>query len=131
VIAVPAVHLSDRPGPAIALALGAAAFTASFVGFAYVGASVAMLALLFALAGVGIGVAETAQSAAVAHDAPPDLRGSAFGLVAAVQAFANLLVSLVAGALWHAVSPKAAFLYLAGWSTFAAIAFAVSMRARG
>jgi MFS family permease len=89
------------------------------------------LVLLFALGGVGIGLGETAQSAAVAHYAPPDLRGSAFGLVAAVQAFANLLASLVAGALWHAVSPKAAFLYLAGWSTFAAIAFAVSMRARG
>jgi sugar phosphate permease len=90
-----------------------------------------LLALLFVLAGLGIGVGETAESAAVAAFAPVDLRGSAFGLVAAVQAFANLAASAVAGVLWKAVSPEAAFLYLAGWSVVAVIAFAASMRARG
>jgi hypothetical protein len=76
-------------------------------------------------------VGETAESAAVAGFAPLDVRGSAFGLVAAVQAFANLAASAVAGLLWKAVSPEAAFLYLAGWSILAAIAFAASMRGRG
>jgi hypothetical protein len=68
----------------------------------------------------------------VAGFAPIDLRGSAFGLVAAIQAFANLAASVVAGALWNAFSPTVAFLYLAAWSALAAIAFAyVASRARG
>jgi MFS family permease len=130
-IAVPAGHLSDRRGAAIVLVLASTMFAAAFAGFAFAGASVALLAVLFALAGFGIGVGETAQSAAVAAFAPVDLRGSAFGLVAAVQAFANLAASAVAGVLWRVISPEAAFLYLAGWSTLAAIAFAVCMRGRG
>jgi MFS family permease len=129
-IAVPAGHLTDRRGATVVLLLGAVMFTAAFAGFAVAGASIPLLALLFALAGLGIGVGETAESAAVAANAPVELRGSAFGLVAAVQAFANLAASAVAGVLWKAVSPEAAFLYLAGWSTLAVIAFAVSMRAR-
>jgi hypothetical protein len=38
-------------------------------------------------AGVGIGCVETAEHAAVAALAPLELRGSAFGLLAAVQSF--------------------------------------------
>jgi hypothetical protein len=59
----------------------------------------------------------------VASFAPAGLRGSAFGLVAAVQAFANLAASAVAGLLWTLVSPEAAFLYLAAWSLAALVAF--------
>jgi MFS family permease len=127
-IAVPAGHLTDRRGATIVLGGGAVMFVAAFTGFAFAGASIPLLALLFVLAGLGIGVGETAESAAVAAFAPAELRGSAFGLVAAVQAFANLAASAVAGVLWRTVSPEAAFLYLAGWSTLAAIAFAVAMR---
>jgi MFS family permease len=129
-IAVPAGHLTDRRGATIVLFLAAVMFTAAFAGFAFAGASIPLLAFLFVLAGIGIGVGETAESAAVAALAPIEIRGSAFGLVAAVQAFANLAASAVAGVLWKAVSPEAAFLYLAGWSILAAVAFAVSMRAR-
>jgi MFS family permease len=127
-IAVPAGHLADRRGATIVLVLASGAFTGAFAGFAFAGASVALLAFLFVVAGLGIGLGETAQSAAVAAFAPPDLRGSAFGVVAAAQAFANLAASVVAGVLWKAVSPTAAFLYLAGWSILAATVFAASMR---
>jgi MFS family permease len=122
-IAIPAGQLSDRRGSTIVLVIGAGAFTAAFAGFAFAGASVPLLAFLFVVAGVGIGVGETAQSAAVAAFAPVELRGSAFGLVAAVQAFANIAASAIAGVLWKAVSPEAAFLYLGAWSAVAAIAF--------
>jgi MFS family permease len=127
-IAVPAGHLTDRRGATIVLAIAALLFAGAFGGFAFAGASVPLLAALFVLAGLGIGVGETAESAAVAALAPTELRGSTFGLVATVQAFANLAASAIAGVLWKAVSPEAAFLYLAGWSILAASAFAASMR---
>jgi MFS family permease len=130
-VAVPAGQLTDRRGATVVLAAGAAAFAAAFAGFAFAGPSVPLLVLLFALAGAGIGVGETAQSAAVAAHSPPEVRGSAFGLVATVQAFANLAASAVAGLLWRAVSPEAAFLYLAAWSAVALAVFgAVAVRGR-
>ncbi|HEY4347140.1 MAG TPA: MFS transporter [Gaiellaceae bacterium] len=127
VIAVPGGHLVDRRGPVIVLVLGATAFVASFAGFAFAGGGdILVLALLFAAGGVGIGLAETAQSAAVAAYSPPELRGSAFGLVAAMQALANFASSAAWGVIYTAISPRAAFLYLAGWSAVAAVAFAAS-----
>jgi MFS family permease len=125
-IAIPAGHLTDRRGSVLVLTLGSAAFACAFAGFAVVGASVAGLAVLFLVAGLGFGVGETAQSAAVASFAPEPLRGSAFGLVSAIQAFANLAASAIAGALWTLVSPEAAFLYLAAWSAVALGAFLVT-----
>lgn len=62
---------------------------------------------------MGIGCGETAESAAVAALAPASLRDSAFGLLATAQAGANLAASAVAGIPWTAVSPAAAFLFLA------------------
>ena len=81
-----------------------------------------MFALLFAGAGVGIGLTETAEHAAVATLAPENLRGSAFGALAAVQSFGNLAASAVAGALWTLVSPRAAFLYIGAWMLVSAVA---------
>lgn len=119
---VPAGHTTDRRGATGVLVVGALAVLAAYVGFALAGTSVALLAVLFALAGIGKGAVETAQSAAVALLAPPDLLGSAFGALAAVQSFANLAASALAGALWTLVSPRVAFLYLAGWAAVSAVA---------
>ncbi len=127
-VAVPGGHLIDRRGSLLVLVLGSAAFAGSFAGFAFAGSSIALLALLFAAGGVGIGLGEAAQSAAVAAYAPVDLRGSAFGLVAAVQALANFAASVIWGVLYTAVSPKTAFLYLAGWSMVALAVFAARGR---
>jgi hypothetical protein len=38
--------------------------------------------------------------------APVELRGSAFGLLAAVQSFGNLAASAIAGLLWTLASPR-------------------------
>ena len=105
-------HLADRRGSPLALALGVAAFAAAYAGLALGGPAVALLGLLFVVAGVGIGLVETAEHAAVAALAPERLRGSAFGLLAATQSLGNLASSAVAGAIWTLVSPRAAFLYL-------------------
>jgi MFS family permease len=115
---IPAGHLADRlgpRGPVKVLAGGVAAFAASFALFAVGSAAAWVLTVPFALAGIGIGAAETAESAAVAALAPPEIRGSAFGLLATVQALGNLAASAIAGILWTTLSPAAAFSYLAAW----------------
>ena len=80
-----------------------------------------MLVVASALAGAGIGCAETAEHAAVAAFAPNELRGSAFGLLATVQAIGNLAASAVAGLLYTVATPTVAFTYLAGWMLIALV----------
>ncbi len=108
-------RLGDRRGMMGVFALGVGAFVIGYGGLALSGASIALIALFFAFAGVGIGFAETAEAASVAGLAPNELVGSAFGLLAAVQSFGNFAASAVAGGLWTLVSPRAAFIYLAAW----------------
>ncbi len=69
--------------------------------------------MCFGLAGVGIGCVETAEHAAVATLAPDEVRGSAFGVLAAVQSFGNVVASVVAGLLYTTSSPAVAFAYAA------------------
>ncbi len=125
---LPAGHVTDRRGANTVLVAGAAAFLAAYLGFSLTGSSLAPLALLFAAAGVGIGLVETAESAAVATLAQPELLGSAFGALAAIQSFGNLAASVVAGALWTLASPRVAFLYLAGWMAVSATALVAARR---
>lgn len=105
----------DRWGPRPVFAGAAAAYVLGYLGFAVGGATPAAIAISFALAGAGIGFAETAQSALVARLLPDAVRGSGFGTLGAVQAGGALLASAVAGILYTAASPAAAFGYAAGW----------------
>lgn len=120
---VPAGHVSDRSTPRVVLAGGVVAFLLSYSVFAVAGPSVLVLLLGFVLAGIGIGCVETAEHFAVAV-APAEIRGSAFGLLAAVQSFGSLAASVVAGLIWTLVSPSAAFVYLAAWMLVATVGFA-------
>ncbi len=110
---IPAGHAGDAFGKRRVLGLGILFFLAAYLLLALTGASVGLLALGFVLAGAGIGCVETSENAAVASFADPEIRGSAFGLLAAVQSAGNLVASAVAGVLWTAVSPRAAFLTIA------------------
>jgi MFS family permease len=112
---IPAGRLGDRRGPVLVLILGVGLFGLAYAGFATGGTSVVALAPWFLAGGIAIGCVETAEHAAVAALAPIGLRGSAFGLLAAVQSFGNLAASAVAGLLWTAVSPQVAFGYLVVW----------------
>ncbi|MCX4964214.1 MFS transporter [Streptomyces sp. NBC_00654] len=130
-VAIPAGRLPDRlgrRGPVIVLAGGVASFAVSYSLFVVDAAAVAFLAVPFILAGIGIGAVETAQHAAVAALAPEDLRGSAFGMLAAVQSFGNLAASTLAGILWTVLSPAAAFAYLTAWMLLALVGLMVSSR---
>jgi MFS family permease len=112
---VPAGHGSDRMSPNLVLAAGVFTFLLAYSTFAATGASVPILLLGFVLAGVGIGCVEPAEHAAVAVRAPAHVRGSAFGVLAAVQSFGNVAASGIAGIIWTAISPGAAFVYIGAW----------------
>lgn len=124
VASVPAGRLADRVGAVGVLAGGVGLFLAAYVGLAVTGASVVVLAGCFVAAGVAIGCVETAEHTAVAGAAPEGLRGSAFGLLAAIQSVGNLAASTMAGLLWTLASPRVAFAYLAGWMLLALLGLA-------
>lgn len=121
---IPGGRLGDRRGAVPVLALGVLCFGGAYAGLALTGTGIAPIAACFVLAGIAIGLAETAEHAAVAAFAPAGLRGSAFGALAAIQSLGNFAASAAAGLLWTAVSPRAAFLYLAAWMVVALAALA-------
>ena len=129
VVSVPAGRWGDRVNPTVVLAAGSALFAAGYLWFAAGSRHPLLLAPAFILAGLGIGCAETAEHTAVATLAPADIRGSAFGVLAATQAGGNLLASVVAGVIWTAISPRAAFVFLAA-AMAAAVPLIVASRPR-
>jgi MFS family permease len=123
---IPGGRLGDRRGTLLVLLLGVVCFGGAYLGLALTGASTALLAVFFVLAGIAIGFVETGEHAAVAALAPVDVRGSAFGVLAAIQSFGNFAASAVAGLLWTAISPRVAFLYLTAWMCVSVAAFATT-----
>lgn len=127
IASMPAGRFSDLHGPISMLTASATLFAVAFVMFAL--GNFPMLVAGFVLGGVAIGCAETAQHAAVATLAESSLRGSAFGLLAAVQSLGNFAASAVAGLLWSAASPMLAFGYLATCMLVGAVTTHFSSRA--
>ncbi len=129
IASIPAGRIADRLGAPRVLSAGVACFLLAYAGFAATGASIAILAVCFVAAGIAIGCVETAEHSAVAALAPTGLRGSAFGLLAAVQSFGNLVASAVAGVLWTVVSPAAALSFAAALMAIALVCIARGTRA--
>ncbi|HEY3410676.1 MAG TPA: hypothetical protein VGK53_21110, partial [Propionicimonas sp.] len=98
----------------LVFALGAAAYLVAYGAFS-LGGSLVMLIGGFALAGVGIGLAETAESTVVAIRLPAELRSNAFGLLGLTQSMGDIGATVVAGLLWAAFSAQVAFVYAAAW----------------
>ena len=131
VVSVPGGRHGDRRGMVRVFAVGVGCFALAYAGFAMDTSSIVLLGGAFAVAGVGIGLVETAEHAAVATLAPETIRGSAFGLLAAVQSFGNLAASAVVGVIYTAVSPEAAFGYAAVVMVIALGAILVTSRSGG
>jgi MFS family permease len=108
-------QLADRISPRLVFAAGAAVYVAAYGIFAADAHAWPILLLGFALAGVGIGFAETAESTVVALTLPDRLRGNGFGVLGLVQSLGDLGSSVVVGVLWATVSPTVAFGYAAAW----------------
>lgn len=94
---------------------GAAVYVAGYAVFAWNQHAWPVLLAGFLLAGIGIGLAETAESTVVAHALPDHLRGNGFGVLGLVQSVGDLGSTLVAGLLWALISPTVAFGYVAAW----------------
>jgi MFS family permease len=112
----------DRAGPRMVFATGAAVYVIAYLVFAAGSHSAIVVALGFALAGAGIGLAEPTQSAVVSQLLPDRLRGSGFGVLGAVRATGDVVATVVAGVLYTVASPTVAFGYAAAWMAIAIIA---------
>jgi MFS family permease len=126
VTAYPAGRLADRMAPRTLLAAGIAALVAADIVLA-LAPNVATLAAGIALWGLHMGLTQGLLAAMVAHTAPADLRGTAFGVFNLAMGLAMLLASAIAGALWFYVGPAATF-----WTgaALAAAALAITRLAR-
>jgi MFS family permease len=108
-------HWIDRTRPRRAFVSGAALYAAAYAMFAAGPHSPILILVAFTLAGSGIGLAETAESALVASLLPDQLRGTGFGLLGGVQAAGAFTSSAIVGLLWATVSPAAGFGYAVAW----------------
>lgn len=108
-------HWLDKSGPRRVFGTGAALYVLAYAGFAADVHAWWWLLVAFTLAGSGIGLAETAESALLARALPDRLRGSGFGVLGAVQAAGDLVSTAVTGVLYATVSPAAGFAYAAAW----------------
>ena len=107
-VAYPAGKLADRVSPRLLLVAGIACLVASDVVLA-LASGLAAVAAGVILWGLHMGLTQGLLSAMVAHAAPPDLRGTAFGVFNLVSGVAMLVASALAGALWQYVGPAATF----------------------
>ena len=118
--AYPAGVLSDRYNR----------LTMLIIGFGLLIAANLTLALAPGLTGVAIGVAlwglhmgltQGLLATLIADTAPPELRGTAYGMFNLMGGLALLVASILAGALWEGFGPQAPFLAGAGLTAIALV----------
>jgi MFS family permease len=107
--AYPAGVLSDRMERSTVLIIGLAVLIAADVTLATV-QSIPGVALGVMAWGLHMGFTQGLLATLVADTAPPELRGTAFGVFNLAGGAAVLAASIVAGALWDAVGPQGTFL---------------------
>ncbi|HSN19334.1 MAG TPA: MFS transporter [Usitatibacter sp.] len=106
--AYPVGRMADRVAPRVLLFWGVAFLVAAdavlavanHLAFAWIG---------IALWGLHMGFTQGVLAAMVAHSAPPQLRGTAFGVFNLAGGIAMLVSSALAGALWSWAGPAATF----------------------
>ena len=109
--------LSDRVGRRGLLVLGylvGAVVAAGFgVAFIFCLHSMTYLLALFVLAGIYIAAEDALEGAMTADYTTPEVRGTAYGLLATVNGVGDFVASAAVGLLWTGVSPVAGFGYAA------------------
>jgi MFS family permease len=111
--AFPTGALADRMSKtrllAIGYTLGAATALAAATLFAQGVTGPVTIGAVFALAGVYIGMEDALEGAIPADMIASEERGTAYGLMGAVNGLGDLAASALVGTVWTAVSPVAAF----------------------
>lgn len=107
--AFPVGILSDRVNRTTVLVLGLILLVLADIVLAFA-SGIAELAVGVLLWGLHMGFTQGLLAALVADTAPPELRGTAFGMFNLVTGVALLLASIIAGALWDAFGPEGTFL---------------------
>jgi MFS family permease len=108
-------HLADRTSAARVFVFGGVAYLVGYALFAVGPHPWPALLVTFALAGIGIGFAETAESTVIARGLPAHLRANGFGVLGLTQSLGDLGATVIAGLLWEFVSPVVAFSYAGAW----------------
>lgn len=81
-----------------------------------------------ALWGVHMGMTQGLLATMISHSAPPDLRGTAYGLFNLMSGLTMLLASVVAGILWDWAGPDATFYAGAAFSALSILGLAWGAR---
>lgn len=120
----PAGALSDRMDRQTILIAGLALLIAGDVilgsASGIIGVSIGVI-----LWGLHMGLTQGLLSALVADTAPPELRGTAYGVFNLVTGIALLGASVLAGALWDIAGPKGTFIAGATFAATAALVLAI------
>jgi MFS family permease len=119
--AYPAGVLSDHANRTTILAVGFGLLVAADLVLAFTN-GLAGVATGVALWGLHMGFTQGLLATLVADTAPPELRGTAYGIFNLLCGLAMLVASVLAGALWDRIGPQSTF--LAG-AAFTAIALAL------
>jgi len=127
--AIPCGKLSDRIGRRRVIAYGWGVYALAYLGFAFASAPW-MIWLLYAFYGLFYSLSEGTGKALVSELTPEASRGTAFGLYNAAIGVMALPASLIAGMLWHKVSPSAPFAFGAVVAVLALIGLAFVPRPR-
>ena len=122
VTAYPAGRLQDHFGARPLLVAGLGTLIAADLLLAF-GSGLVAIFLAIGLWGLHLGLTQGVLSALVAHAAPAEVRGTAFGVFGLTVGVSTLIASLIAGLLWEVVSPEATFLAGAGFAAIAMVAF--------
>ena len=113
----PVGALSDRLGRRGLLAIGYLVGTLTAAGlvaaFAWQLATVPYLAIVFAVGGFYMAFQEALEGSITADLVGPEIRGTAYGMLGAVNGVGDVAASIFVGGLWTLVSPATAFTYAA------------------
>jgi MFS family permease len=117
-VAYPAGILSDKIDRMAMLAVGLVLLIAADAALAFVPGVVAIM-IGVVLWGIHMGFTQGVLAALIADVAPPELRGTAYGVFNLLTGVTLLAASIIAGALWDMTGPQGTFLVGAAFAALA------------
>ncbi len=125
--AYPAGVLSDHVNRITILGVGFSLLTAADLVLGFTNGLTGVAAGV-ALWGLHMGFTQGLLATLVADTAPPELRGTAYGMFNLLSGLALLIASVLAGALWESVGPESTFFGAALFTAIALVGLAATRR---